>query len=103
MNNNFIKIGLYIHIPWCIKKCPYCDFNSYKQTKEHDINIEKSYIKHLLTDLQNNLYLIKDRKINTIFIGGGTPSLFHPNSIKFLIYAIKKKLKLLLTWKLQLK
>ncbi|WP_343152688.1 radical SAM family heme chaperone HemW [Buchnera aphidicola] len=81
-------ISLYIHIPWCIKKCPYCDFHSFKRKKT--ILPEKKYIHHLLKDLKKNAALINHRKINTIFIGGGTPSLFSGKSINFLIKEIKK-------------
>ncbi|MCW5197459.1 radical SAM family heme chaperone HemW [Buchnera aphidicola (Chaitophorus viminalis)] len=82
------SISIYIHIPWCLKKCPYCDF--YSKT----INIEnipsKKYIKNLLLDLKKNINFIKSRKIHSIFIGGGTPNLIHPKYIKFLIQEIKK-------------
>ncbi|CAL4325344.1 radical SAM family heme chaperone HemW [Buchnera aphidicola] len=81
-------ISLYIHIPWCIKKCPYCDFHSFKKKKK--LLPEKKYIYHLLQDLKENIPLINSRKINTIFIGGGTPSLFSGKSINFLIKEIKK-------------
>ncbi|QIQ41545.1 MAG: radical SAM family heme chaperone HemW [Buchnera aphidicola (Aphis urticata)] len=81
-------ISLYIHIPWCIKKCGYCDFYSYVSKT----NIpEREYIKNLLKDLEKDLKLINQRKINHIFIGGGTPSLLHNESIKILIKGIKKR------------
>lgn len=84
-------ISLYVHIPWCIKKCGYCDFYSYIN-KENILETE--YIKSLLKDLEKDLKLIYNRKINNIFIGGGTPSLLHNESIKNLIKGIKKRTKL---------
>ncbi len=68
------NLGLYIHIPWCIKKCPYCDFNSH--TFDSEVS-EQHYIDALLSDLQNSVKLLDTpREISSIFIGGGTPSLF---------------------------
>nr|MCH9769438.1 radical SAM family heme chaperone HemW [Gammaproteobacteria bacterium] len=69
-----IPLSLYIHIPWCVKKCPYCDFNSHPQRSE---NLpEADYCQALLVDLQAQQSYIQDRPIQSIFIGGGTPSLF---------------------------
>lgn len=85
-----IPVSLYIHIPWCIKKCLYCDFNSYVSKKIID---ENKYIYHLLKDFSINLKFIPDRKIHSIFIGGGSPSLFHPSSINLLIQEIKKRVE----------
>ncbi|CAL4324630.1 radical SAM family heme chaperone HemW [Buchnera aphidicola] len=80
------KLSLYIHIPWCSKKCPYCDFNSYVSKK----NIpEKKYVENLIKDFHNDKKFIQNRKIQTIFIGGGTPNLLSNNSIKNLIENIK--------------
>ncbi len=84
-------ISLYIHIPWCIKKCGYCDFYSYVSKKKIP---EEKYISNLLKDLEKDLKLIYTRKINNIFIGGGTPSLLHHKSIENLITGIKKRTKL---------
>ena len=70
--NNFLELpplAIYIHYPWCVKKCPYCDFNS------HEGSIHNGYIKALLKDLDDDLKFIQNRKIHSIFIGGGTPSL----------------------------
>ncbi|QCI26950.1 radical SAM family heme chaperone HemW [Buchnera aphidicola (Thelaxes californica)] len=86
-----IPISLYIHIPWCIKKCPYCDFNSYTTKTKID---EIEYINFLIQDLEQDLHLINHRKIQNIFIGGGTPSLFNIESIHYLIQKIKKKVHL---------
>ncbi|QNS01721.1 MAG: radical SAM family heme chaperone HemW [Buchnera aphidicola (Pentalonia nigronervosa)] len=81
------SIGLYIHIPWCLKKCGYCDFNSHVSK---NVIPEKKYIQHLLKDFQNDLPLLNNRVIKTIFIGGGTPSLLKNIFIKKLIDQIKK-------------
>ncbi|CAL4043678.1 Heme chaperone HemW [Buchnera aphidicola (Takecallis arundicolens)] len=83
------SLSLYIHIPWCIKICPYCDFNAYK-LKKHDSKIH--YIRHLLTDLNNHKDIIKNRIIKTIFIGGGTPSLLDINLLKYLLNTVKKNI-----------
>src|ERR1700735_613532 len=68
-----IPVSLYIHIPWCIRKCPYCDFNSHTL---RDAIPEQEYIAKLLADLETHRADIQDRPIHSIFIGGGTPSLF---------------------------
>ena len=72
-------LSLYIHIPWCVQKCPYCDFNSHGQNGELP---QKAYVDALLADLHQDLHLVQGRKLHTIFIGGGTPSLFDANQIK---------------------
>lgn len=80
-------LSLYVHIPWCIKKCPYCDFNSHQGTE----NIpEQAYLNALLKDLRNDLHWVKDRKLHSIFFGGGTPSLFSAQSIEKIIGAADK-------------
>lgn len=81
-------ISLYIHIPWCLKKCGYCDFYSY--TIQGMIP-EKQYVEHLLIDFEKDLSLIDQREINTIFIGGGTPSLLTSQSIEQLLNGIKER------------
>ena len=65
-------LSLYIHVPWCVKKCPYCDFNSHRITGDIP---EDAYIKALLHDFENELPSVQGRPIHSIFIGGGTPSL----------------------------
>ncbi|WP_288064568.1 radical SAM family heme chaperone HemW [Rodentibacter caecimuris] len=86
-------LSLYIHIPWCVQKCPYCDFNSHAQ--KGDIP-EQDYIHHLLQDLKADLVRfqasIQERKLHSIFIGGGTPSLFSADSIAYLLSEIKKSI-----------
>lgn len=78
-------LSLYIHMPWCIKKCPYCDFNSHELKSTLT---EEDYIKALIQDLQQHTPTIKGRTLHSIFIGGGTPSLFSANSIEKLLNAI---------------
>lgn len=84
-------LSLYIHIPWCIQKCPYCDFNSH-QIKTN-LN-EQAYIQALLNDLQTELPHIWGRTVDTIFIGGGTPSVFQAASIHQLLSGIRALIKL---------
>ncbi len=78
-------LGLYIHLPWCEKKCPYCDFNSH-ETKSIP---EREYVNALLNDLEQDLPLIWGRSIDTIFIGGGTPSLFSGKAIDRLLSGLR--------------
>ncbi len=77
-------LGLYIHLPWCERKCPYCDFNSHEAA---DIP-EQAYIDALLADLRNDLPLARGREVQTLFIGGGTPSLFSAAAIGRLLTGI---------------
>ncbi|SFR36133.1 oxygen-independent coproporphyrinogen-3 oxidase [Pseudidiomarina maritima] len=78
-------LSLYVHIPWCIQKCPYCDFNSH--ALKHDIP-EAIYVARLLDDLRADLGWVQGRSLSSIFIGGGTPSLFSASSIKQLLDGI---------------
>ncbi|MCP3689929.1 MAG: oxygen-independent coproporphyrinogen III oxidase-like protein, partial [Gammaproteobacteria bacterium] len=75
--NSNPPLGLYIHLPWCEKKCPYCDFNSHQDNAIP----EQEYVAALLNDLEQDLPLIWGRNIESIFIGGGTPSLFSGQAI----------------------
>ena len=84
-------LSLYIHLPWCIRKCPYCDFNSHQAPDELP---EQQYIAALVADLEQALPLVWGRTIHSIFIGGGTPSLFSPDSIDQLLGAVRARLKL---------
>lgn len=84
-------LSLYIHIPWCVQKCPYCDFNSH--TLKNAIP-ETEYIAHLLDDLAQDAKLIGDRTVETIFIGGGTPSLFSAEGIEALLAGVKERIAL---------
>jgi oxygen-independent coproporphyrinogen-3 oxidase len=78
-------LGLYIHLPWCEKKCPYCDFNSHQA----DVVPQQAYVDALLDDLAQDLPLIWGRRIESIFIGGGTPSLFSAESIDRLFSGLR--------------
>ena len=82
-------LSLYIHIPWCLKKCPYCDFNSHE--KRGDLP-EREYVDALVADLEQSLAKVWGRRIHTIFIGGGTPSLFGADAIDRLLVAVRTRL-----------
>jgi putative oxygen-independent coproporphyrinogen III oxidase len=82
-------LSLYIHIPWCIKKCPYCDFNSHESKIAID---EKRYIDALIADLDATLPKVWGRRIHSIFFGGGTPSLFSAAGIDAILNAVRARL-----------
>ncbi|MFT5574105.1 MAG: putative oxygen-independent coproporphyrinogen III oxidase, partial [Cryomorphaceae bacterium] len=88
-----IPLALYVHIPWCEKKCPYCDFNSHQARGDID---EDAYINALLDDLDCDLSRhasdIGSRELSSIFIGGGTPSLFSPESFLKLLQGVKARI-----------
>ncbi len=90
-------LALYIHFPWCEKKCPYCDFNSHQvkdpNTKGPGFD-EPRYIKALITDLETELPRIWGRQVHSIFIGGGTPSLLSPQGMDDLLSAIRARINL---------
>ncbi|WP_105264800.1 radical SAM family heme chaperone HemW [Pseudoalteromonas sp. T1lg76] len=81
-------LSLYIHIPWCVQKCPYCDFNSHGQ-KGQQIP-EQEYVQHLLADLRTDAPLAAGRPIHSIFIGGGTPSLLSGDALQTLLDGVRK-------------
>jgi len=85
------NLSLYIHIPWCVRKCPYCDFNSHQQK---DTLPEDAYVKRLLADLDNDLssFMIKHRSLQSIFFGGGTPSLFSAKAIGDILTGVNQRL-----------
>jgi putative oxygen-independent coproporphyrinogen III oxidase len=85
-------LSLYVHLPWCLKKCPYCDFNSHEVTS--GAMPEQRYIDALVADLEASLPLIWGRTVHSIFIGGGTPSLFSPAAIDRLLGDIRARLRL---------
>ena len=74
-------LSLYVHLPWCLKKCPYCDFNSHEVRNGGATLPEQRYLDALVADLEAALPLVWGRPIHSIFIGGGTPSLFSPQAI----------------------
>lgn len=84
-------LSLYIHIPWCVQKCPYCDFNSH--TLKGDIP-QREYVEHLLHDLEIDAKFIGDRAIKTLFIGGGTPSLLSAESMQALMDGVRQRVHL---------
>ena len=84
-------LSLYVHLPWCLKKCPYCDFNSHELAGEMP---EQRYIDALIADLESSLPLIWGRTVHSIFIGGGTPSLFSARAIDRLLSDIRARLRL---------
>ena len=85
-------LSLYVHLPWCLKKCPYCDFNSH-EVRSAEMP-EQRYLDALVADLEGALPLVWGRTIHSIFIGGGTPSLFSPQAIDRLIGDIRARLRL---------
>jgi putative oxygen-independent coproporphyrinogen III oxidase len=89
-------LSLYIHLPWCLKKCPYCDFNSHElfAGKTPSAELEQRYVSALVADLESALPLIWGRTVHSIFIGGGTPSLFSPQAIDALLSAVRARLRL---------
>ena len=94
MTSAEIPLSLYIHIPWCEKKCPYCDFNSHENQQHFD---ESAYIQALLDDLDQDLEIFNksaSRAIHSVFIGGGTPSLFSAPAYQTLFDEIKQRLDL---------
>ncbi len=82
-------LSLYIHIPWCIRKCPYCDFNSHQAEQNLP---EDEYIQALLADLDQDLPYVQGRDIHSLFIGGGTPSLLSARAYETLFRGLKKRL-----------
>jgi putative oxygen-independent coproporphyrinogen III oxidase len=85
-------LSLYVHLPWCLKKCPYCDFNSHEMRAAE--MPEQRYLDALMADLEAALPLIWGRTVHSIFIGGGTPSLFSPESIDQLLSGIRARVPL---------
>ena len=84
-------LALYVHIPWCVRKCPYCDFNSHERAGGLP---EKAYVERLLLDLESHLPSVWGRRLTSVFIGGGTPSLFSPESIDALLSGVRARLPL---------
>lgn len=84
-------LSLYVHLPWCVRKCPYCDFNSH--AVKGDIPADE-YARSLLVDLQQDLPLVWGRAVHSIFFGGGTPSLFNAEQIQVLMNGFRSLLRL---------
>jgi len=84
-------LALYIHIPWCVRKCPYCDFNSHERKSELP---EDEYLHALIADLEGLLPSVWGRRVTSVFVGGGTPSLFSPEAIARLLSDVRARLPL---------
>ena len=84
-------LALYVHIPWCVRKCPYCDFNSHEAREPVP---ERRYIDALIADLEAALPLVWGRKVYTVFFGGGTPSVFSADGIERIIAAVRARMPL---------
>ncbi|MEA1890917.1 MAG: radical SAM family heme chaperone HemW, partial [Pseudomonadota bacterium] len=93
--NQAIPLALYIHIPWCVRKCPYCDFNSHQAGK--DGIPEQDYIEALLKDLEQLLPRVWGRRISSIFFGGGTPSLLSASAVHDILSGIRARISCLPT------
>ncbi len=79
-------LGLYVHLPWCVRKCPYCDFNSHEAPEEVP---EAAYVDALLGDLADDMPLVWGRSLSSVFIGGGTPSLFSAEALDRLLSGVR--------------
>lgn len=90
-------LSLYVHVPWCLKKCPYCDFNSHELRADQTQGQmpEKPYLDALLADLEQAMPLIWGRTVRSVFLGGGTPSLLSPQGLDRLLGDIRARLPLL--------
>ncbi len=84
-----IPLSLYVHIPWCVRKCPYCDFNSHEQKSDLP---QQQYIAALLTDLEQDIASLQPTTVGSVFIGGGTPSLFDAESIERLLDGVRARM-----------
>ncbi|HUE10151.1 MAG TPA: radical SAM protein, partial [Steroidobacteraceae bacterium] len=84
-----MPLALYVHMPWCVRKCPYCDFNSHQLKSAAPPG---SYIDALIHDFDTELPSLAGRKIETVFFGGGTPSLFPPKDFARLLEALRQRI-----------
>jgi oxygen-independent coproporphyrinogen-3 oxidase len=84
-------LALYAHLPWCVRKCPYCDFNSHESRGALP---EDEYVDALIADLESTLPSVWGRRVHSVFLGGGTPSLFSARAIDRLLAAIRARLPL---------
>lgn len=83
-------LALYIHIPWCVRKCPYCDFNSHTASP---VLPEQEYVDALLADLDQDLHAVYGRELTSIFFGGGTPSLFSAEALGRLLQGVEQRIR----------
>ncbi len=86
-------LSVYVHLPWCLKKCPYCDFNSHEWRGQDLAQTEQAYLHAVCADLEASLPLVWGRSVQSIFIGGGTPSLFSPAGIERLLADLRARLR----------
>jgi putative oxygen-independent coproporphyrinogen III oxidase len=83
-------LALYVHLPWCVRKCPYCDFNSHQLKSARP---DRAYLDALIRDFEAELPLVASRRIDTVFFGGGTPSLFSPEDFSSLLHAMRQRIE----------
>ena len=84
-----LPLALYVHMPWCVRKCPYCDFNSHQLKSAAP---DDSYIDALILDFETELPRLRGRRVDTVFFGGGTPSLFRPEQFARLLLALRQRI-----------
>jgi putative oxygen-independent coproporphyrinogen III oxidase len=89
MNPAAVPLALYVHMPWCVRKCPYCDFNSHQLKSASP---PSDYIDALIRDFDSELPGLEGRRIDTVFFGGGTPSLFRPDEFARLLAALRQRI-----------
>jgi putative oxygen-independent coproporphyrinogen III oxidase len=87
-------LGLYVHLPWCVRKCPYCDFNSHESRDWEQSLPEEDYLRALERDLDWSLPLVWGRTVQSVFIGGGTPSLFSARGIDRMLASVRARMRL---------
>ena len=92
MKSTDIPLSLYVHWPWCVRKCPYCDFNSHALPSNQDPSHE--YVDALIADLKTSVELAQNRPLISIFIGGGTPSLIQPCELDRFLSAVSANFSL---------
>ena len=93
LNPHDVPLSLYIHMPWCVRKCPYCDFNSHAVPDgKLSLDLEQEYLQALVEDFKTQIYFAQGRKIHSVFIGGGTPSLISAQGYGWLFTQLKSLL-----------
>ncbi|MFU8927325.1 radical SAM family heme chaperone HemW [Acinetobacter puyangensis] len=86
-----IPLSLYIHMPWCVRKCPYCDFNSHELADgQLTLDLEQQYLQALVEDFRSQLQFVQQRSIQSVFIGGGTPSLISATGYQWLFDQLRQ-------------